>query len=129
MRPEALMYYRAQYYDPSIGRFILEDPIRFHGGGTDFYVYLGNNPTDFTDPLGLKLCKISLPGIGDALIDDSLVPLLKKWTTLNQSSGVSISFTEAFRSTEYQAGLASNPNAITPASPSSSLHEAGYAVD
>ena len=62
MRPEALMYYRAQYYDPSIGRFILEDPIRFHGGGTDFYVYLGNNPTDFTDPQGVKVVtRPSLP--------------------------------------------------------------------
>jgi RHS repeat-associated protein len=33
-----LCYYRAQYYDPTIGRFISEDPIGF-GGGTNHYAY------------------------------------------------------------------------------------------
>jgi RHS repeat-associated protein len=33
-----LYYYRARYYDPKIGRFISEDPIRF-SGGINFYAY------------------------------------------------------------------------------------------
>jgi RHS repeat-associated protein len=45
-------YYRARYYDPKIGRFISEDPIRF-AGGMDFYAYVGNAPTGFNDPFGL----------------------------------------------------------------------------
>jgi RHS repeat-associated protein len=45
-------YYRARYYDPKIGRFISEDPIRFEGG-INFYVYTGNNPVTFIDSLGL----------------------------------------------------------------------------
>ena len=45
-------YYRARYYDPSVGRFIAEDPISFRGG-TNFYKYGFNSPTNVTDPSGL----------------------------------------------------------------------------
>lgn len=48
----SIYYYRARYYDPSLGRFISEDPIGF-GGGTHFYRYASNNPVLFDDPLGL----------------------------------------------------------------------------
>jgi RHS repeat-associated protein len=47
-----LYNYRARYVDPTIGRFISEDPIRFMGG-TNFYRYVGNSPLDFVDPFGL----------------------------------------------------------------------------
>jgi RHS repeat-associated protein len=124
----SLYYYRDRYYDSSVGRFLAEDPLRFDGGN-HFYLYVLNNPVNFIDPWGLMLCRIRLPGIGDTFLDDSFVPLVKKWTTLNGGSGIDVSFTEAFRCTAYQAGLASNPNAITPAPPGSSLHEAGFAVD
>jgi RHS repeat-associated protein len=46
-------YYRFRYYDPSVGRFISEDPIRYGGGG-DFYAYVGNNATSYIDPSGLS---------------------------------------------------------------------------
>ncbi|MHC4321711.1 MAG: RHS repeat domain-containing protein [Planctomycetota bacterium] len=49
-----LYFYRARYYNPSIGRFISEDPIGFNGGDTNFYVYVQNNPVNFIDPDGLK---------------------------------------------------------------------------
>lgn len=45
--------YRARYYDPTIGRFLSEDPIEFYGSGSNFYGYVGNNSPDYTDPLGL----------------------------------------------------------------------------
>ena len=45
-----LIYLRARYYDPSIGRFISEDPIK---DGTNWYVYCSNNPIAFVDPSGL----------------------------------------------------------------------------
>ena len=48
-----LYYYRARYYDPSTGRFLSEDPIRYAGGNIDFYPYAVNRPTFFIDPLGL----------------------------------------------------------------------------
>ena len=43
-------YLRARYYDPSMGRFITEDPIH---DGINWYAYCGNNPVVFIDPLGL----------------------------------------------------------------------------
>ena len=57
-----LRYYRARYYDSSTGRFISEDPVHFNGGGVNFYRYVNNNPTTFTDSSGLspdcKNCRI-----------------------------------------------------------------------
>jgi len=47
-----LYYYRARYYDPSIGRFISEDPLGF-AAGINFYAYVGNNPVNANDPSGL----------------------------------------------------------------------------
>ena len=48
-----LYYYRARFYDPQVGRFISEDPIGF-AGGMNRYSYVGNNPVDSSDPLGLR---------------------------------------------------------------------------
>ena len=45
-------YYRARYYDPSVGRFVSEDKIGFMGG-INFYGYVENRPVLLTDPLGL----------------------------------------------------------------------------
>ena len=43
-------YLRARYYDPGLGRFISEDPIR---DGGNWYAYCGNNPVMKVDPSGL----------------------------------------------------------------------------
>lgn len=48
-----LYYYRARYYDPSVGRFLNEDPIEFVGG-IDFYRYAVNNPINLEDPTGFN---------------------------------------------------------------------------
>ncbi len=45
-----LIYLRNRYYDPSIGRFISEDPARDE---LNWYAYCGNNPVMFVDPWGL----------------------------------------------------------------------------
>jgi len=47
-----LYYMRARYYDPSLERFVSEDPIGL-AGGPNAYVYTGNNPVNGTDPNGL----------------------------------------------------------------------------
>lgn len=47
-----LIYYRARYYDPSVGRFTARDPVGYLDG-FNRYAYVGNNPVNFTDPLGL----------------------------------------------------------------------------
>jgi RHS repeat-associated protein len=48
-----LLYNRARFYDPQIGRFISKDPIGFDGGDVNLYVYVFNSPTNYIDPLGL----------------------------------------------------------------------------
>ena len=48
-----LYYYRARYYSPGLQRFVNEDPIQFDSGDFNFYAYVGNSPTNFTDSSGL----------------------------------------------------------------------------
>lgn len=47
-----LYYYRARYYSTALGRFLQTDPI---GAKDDLnlYAYVGNNPLNATDPLGM----------------------------------------------------------------------------
>ncbi len=47
-----LMYYRARWYDPQVGRFISEDPIQFKGGDINLYAYVNNRPLNHVDPSG-----------------------------------------------------------------------------
>jgi RHS repeat-associated protein len=47
-----LYYYRAQYYDPLVGRFISVDSIGFQAGDTNLYRYVFNSPTQGIDPTG-----------------------------------------------------------------------------
>lgn len=51
--PNGFLFMRARYYDPSVGRFISEDPIGFEGGDTNLCAYVGNQPVNRIDPSGL----------------------------------------------------------------------------
>jgi len=53
-----LYFYRARYYDSSVGRFLSEDPIGV-GVGMNRYRYVSNAPTRFVDPYGLFSLEIS----------------------------------------------------------------------
>jgi RHS repeat-associated protein len=50
-----LSYYRARYYDPAAGRFLLEDPVGFQGGDNNVYRYSFNDPVNLQDPTGLTV--------------------------------------------------------------------------
>ncbi len=60
-----LYFDQARYYDPSTGRFISQDPSSFGGGDTNLYRYVGNAPTDGTDPTGLSTWDRTDDGTGD----------------------------------------------------------------
>jgi RHS repeat-associated protein len=48
-----MYFYRARYYDPTVGRFVTKDPISFAGGDVNLYNYVGANPINWSDPIGL----------------------------------------------------------------------------
>ncbi|MBW1644893.1 MAG: PKD domain-containing protein [Deltaproteobacteria bacterium] len=47
-----LYFYRTRYYDPFLGRFLSEDPLKFDGGDLNLYRYVNNSPLNGTDPTG-----------------------------------------------------------------------------
>lgn len=53
--PTGLVYLRARYYQPSVGRFLSADtivPEPLRSVGWNRYAYTGNNPVRYTDPSG-----------------------------------------------------------------------------
>jgi len=46
--------FRARAYHPGLGRFMSEDPKGFAAGDYNLFRYVGNNPVNSTDPMGLE---------------------------------------------------------------------------
>ena len=120
-------YSWARYYHPGLARFISEDPVSFAGGDFNVYAYVRDNPLSFTDPIGLWLCRMDLPGLGDALVDDSVANAVAEFYGWAHSLGVRLKFTSAFRTTEEQRLEFQRNTRAT--QPGTSLHDAGFAVD
>ena len=68
-----LIYMRARYYDPDLGRFISEDPSRH---GANLYAYCNGNPTNLTDADG-KQADMAMATVG--LVACMLAALLIAW--------------------------------------------------
>ena len=49
-----LVRFGARDYDAETGRWTRKDPVRFSGGDTNLYVYVGNDPVNRRDPRGLN---------------------------------------------------------------------------
>ncbi|NEZ56463.1 RHS repeat-associated core domain-containing protein [Adonisia turfae] len=58
-----LIYYRARYYDPTVGRFLSEDPLGFDAGDANLYRYVFHSPTNYTDPSG-EAALVTLAAVG-----------------------------------------------------------------
>lgn len=56
-----LYFYRARYYNPTLERFISEDPIGLTAG-PNLYAYGLNRPVDLNDPFGLWTGQLGLSG-------------------------------------------------------------------
>lgn len=67
--PEAQLYhYRARAYAPQLGRFMQTDPIGY-AAGANVYAYVGGDPVNWSDPLGLQQVDVPCPEIGDDTYD------------------------------------------------------------
>lgn len=72
-----LVRFGARDYDAETGRWTTKDPIRFLGGDTNLYAYVGSDPVNVVDPSGLVIDTIADIGfiLYDLwqLVDDNLL--------------------------------------------------------
>ncbi len=54
-----LHYSLARYYNPELGRYLTQDPLRIEGGSLNFYIYCDGDPVNRFDPTG----EIVIPAI------------------------------------------------------------------
>jgi RHS repeat-associated protein len=73
---------RARYQQPTLQRFLSEDPIGFAGGQANLYSYSSDNPTNLADPSGLCSQQLSVGGIlGSAIGRCGLANFVLTWIT------------------------------------------------
>ena len=86
-------YFRARFYDPSIGKFTGIDPIGFDSNDTNLYRYVNNSTTNYTDPTGKTSLEYSLllTGITGALLGSSSYVLCRLGQ--NQSGDITVTKT------------------------------------
>ena len=84
-----LMFLRARYYDPSVGRFISRDRLDVRLVGQNQYAYAKSNPLGFGDPSGLSVEPVGMvlgPSTSittpDSLLNPSNLPSSPSNTTL-----------------------------------------------
>ncbi len=64
-----LYYVNARWYDPTTGRWTQVDPMGFAAGDNNLYRYVGNDPTNTTDPTGLVA-----PPVPPVVLTQQLLP-------------------------------------------------------
>ncbi len=107
-----LIYYRARYTEPTIGRFLSRDPIGLQGG-INLYGYVENNPLNNSDASGLARVEIRYNPIPMTL-------------DIASHSYVVVSESDGINPVVFRAGP-SNKGPFAPSGSSGSLSPAGAA--
>jgi hypothetical protein len=64
----------ARDYDAYAGRWTAKDPVLFAGGDPNLYAYIGNDPVNFIDPMGLMKLPPDPSGLGPEWTHDPVHP-------------------------------------------------------
>lgn len=67
-----LWYYKARIYSPKLGRFLQTDPIGYQDG-MNWYNYVGSDPVNFSDPMGLGAGDIVVTGWKKIIADRAAI--------------------------------------------------------
>jgi RHS repeat-associated protein len=65
----SLYHYRARYHHPGMARFVSPDPLGLGGGDINLYSYVGGDPINGVDPLGLSIFDPLPDFVGEPLED------------------------------------------------------------
>ena len=68
-----LHYNVFRYYDPTLGRYLTPDPLRYGSGSTNLYQYSHNDPINRRDPDGLIVPLVALGIIAGAALVGGLI--------------------------------------------------------
>ena len=79
----ALVRFGARDYDPAVGRWTTKDPISFAGLDGNLYRYVGNQPVNQIDPVGLGKVADIIGGYMDALLDSYKAAFLLPLTVID----------------------------------------------
>ena len=88
--PNGMVYLRARYYDPAVGRFITQDPFAGFAGSPQSqnrYTYVANRPVHIVDPWGL--CGLSSWGDFGDCFEDAADATQDAWTQIREGIGLS----------------------------------------
>ncbi len=81
-----------RWYDPNLGKWLSQDPIGFSGRDANLYRYVGNSPTNATDPSGLFgvghhwITMSKLHGVADKFEKDALFVLIGAYSGLLENA-------------------------------------------
>jgi RHS repeat-associated protein len=81
-----IVRFGARDYDPAMRRWTQKDPIRFDGGQSNIYVYVGDEPVNGLDPNGLTTYTCYLFGQGSSG-GWSSAPIFHVYTCVTQQNG------------------------------------------